>query len=547
MDDIRWVVGVDVSTQTVTATLIGVMRRDGRPAEAIVSSAWTASRPCRAEADRKTPAIWVRLIRECVDDLTLAARETLQVSAIGVSTTFPGIFAIPKYGPIGPDLVSLYDNTDDAGVSGELFDGLLADAESETLNRMWPGNMAIGLAHLAGSGSLSLDGTAALVPPNSAFAFGLLAEAEHSPDPKSLFSDLTESVISGLYHSRIGQAVPPAVGALLRAAVPGLDADRVRRLLPPVQPAWRNVVPPHALPAVRDLLGLPNLSSVSIGAGDSPLGALALYTDRDTVINVRGSSDSPMIIVDAPRERRTPRETVLHYPMPTAESLSDQPWCVVAPMLRSGRVWDWVRSLRFPEGGPGADSELEEMAKAALKRRMRARKGSLESRSLAFVPALGGERAPGWDPRATGSIEGLLESHDLGDIALAALEGMSAALSRCIALMEQRYDVRPSKLLLAGGPTRNRLWNWVTQAFAGKATLATTFSDASLLGAAMLGYAADRARSQSDDRVSEDLLQLSHLVSGHPLIKPTPVEPPDEELMEMQRDYANAAAEKLSN
>ncbi len=289
------------------------------------------------------------------------------------------------------------------------------------------------------------------------------------------------------------------------------------------------------------LLGLPKLRFVTIGAGDSPLGALALFSGSDTVLNIRGSSDSPMISVDTPRPRPTSRETVLHYPMPTIISPSDVPWCAVAPMLRSGRVWDWVRRLRFDTLDANADVELERLATEALKRRLRARAGSLERRPLMFRTALGGERAPDWDPGATGTIEGLVESHGIGDVALAALEGMSRALHGCLLQMESRCGAKPARLLLAGGPARNRLWNWVTQVFTGKETVATAFSDASLLGAAMLGYGASYDGAEVDGAISHRLKLLSEMALCHPLISPAPVEAPDEELAAMERDYMECA------
>ena len=140
---------------------------------------------------------------------------------------------------------------------------------------------------------------------------------------------------------------------------------------------------------------------------------------------------------------------------------------MVAPMLRSGRVWDWVRRLSFDDGDPDADVRLEALAIGALKKRLGAPAGSLGAQPVRFHAALGGERAPDWNAHATGLISGLVESHSIGDIALAALEGMSRALRDCLDLMESRYQKKAKRLVLAGGPTRNALWNWVTEAITG--------------------------------------------------------------------------------
>lgn len=536
MECVKHVIGVDISTQTITATLIGVVERDGSPSELTISSAWAAARPLDGEAGRRSPGAWVELIRECIAELRRSARETELAQAVGVSTTFPGTFPILNDGRIDPELVSLYDNTGDAGTSDGGFEELLGRAESETANRMSPGNTAIGLAHLVKSRGLDMRNVAAVALPNTAFAYGLLRAAGREVDPGALPCDFTQAAISGLLDITTSEWAPEGVVDLLRTVAPEISASRLRSLLPRPAPSWRNVAPEGLVPAIRELLGLAELRSVSIGAGDSPLGMLALESGRDTVINVRGSTDSPMLLVDRPRPRTTPREIVFHYPLPTARTLADPPWCAVAPTMRSGRVWDWVRGL----GCEADHARLEAMAAAALKRRLRAPAGSLESRPLVFDTALGGERAPDWDPRATGSITGLVSSHDSGDIALAALEGTTRRLGRCIRAMEDRYGTSAANLLLAGGPTRNALWNWVTRVLIGKKTCATTFSDASLLGAAMIGYAAAYDGLESDDSISSRLSALSRLASAHPLISPVEVGPPDAELAELEQAYRSS-------
>ena len=539
MVEIKWVLGVDISTQTVTAMLAGVQEENGEPRELVISSAWIARRPCASETERKTPTVWLRRLRECVSDLKRAARQTELVESIGISTTFPGAFTILKDGSIDPALVSLYDNTDDAGINDEVFGELLGRAESHSLSRMWPGNMTLGVAHLVASEGLKLDDAAAIVPPNTAFAYALRQSLGEAPDPSGLFSDFTQTAISGMYDARTGEAAPGAVLELLEAALPRHNWPALKSLLPGAQPAWRNVLDGRGAVEARSLLGLPNLKAVSIGAGDSPLGTLTLLPDADTIVNVRGSSDSPILTVDAPRPRMTQRETVLHHPLPSATSLGDAPWSVVAPMLRSGKVWDWVRRLRYADNDDAADAELEWLATDALKKRLRAPAGSLERSPMRFAPALGGERAPDWDPRATGVISGLIESHGIGDIALAALEGMSRVLSECIRSMELRYDTRPRRLVVAGGPAKNALWNWVMQVFTGKQTFATTFSDASLLGAALIGRAAGLDGELPDRAIREKLLALARRASEHSSVKPAPVGPPDEELAELEEAYSS--------
>jgi len=546
LGDIRYCIGIDISTQAVSGMLLGVRETAGMPSEPVIFETWTSSISYPDETARRNPAKWVELIRECTAELHRRAVEAKLVEGVGISTIFPGIFPVLKDGSIDPCCVSLYDNTDDAGTCVPEMDEALGLAEQDTLNRMWPGNMAVGLVHLVRSCGLQVDNVAMLLPPNSAFSYALLKAVNAYPRPSEMVSDFTETVISGLYHSKTMEPVSPGIRGLLQKVLPEISPDQLKRLLPCAVPSWRNVVPSAAIASVRSLLGLPNLKAVSIGAGDSPLGALALFTDADTIVNVRGSTDSPMLMVEAPRPRNTHRETVLHYPIPTVKSLADAPWCAVAPTLRSGKVWDWVRRLRFDDSDAKADRQLEKLAIEALERRLTACSGSLGHSLLVFDTALGGERAPEWDSHATGKLTGLVEAHGVGDIALAALEGISVRLRRCIDLMEQRYYAAPSRLLLAGEPTRNALWNWITKIFVGKNTFATTFSDASLLGAAMLGYAASYCDLEDDDGISRRLQELSKLIHNHELIRPIPVNPPNERLASMEQKYAAQAKAMLA-
>lgn len=530
MHNTRYAIGLDISTQTVTAALAGVDETDTAPTQLVMDDGWRVGRRCSTDQERRSPGVWVELARQCIADLAATVPEAASARGLGISTTFPGILSVDIHGSVLPGFVSLYDNLEDAGLCGGAFESELARAEDDTLNRLWPGSMAVGLVHLVKDLGLRLENLHALVPPNTAFALALLIAAGVSVDPRRLKSDFTQTIIGGLYDSRSGQPLPQGVRDLLAASAPAIDLSVLDSLLPEAVPSWTNVVPDEHLYAVRSLLGLPELEAVSVGAGDSALGTLALLPGPNTVLNVRGSSDTPIMVVNNPPGKRTTnREIVLHYPMVTAPSISQAEWCIAAPILRTGRVWDWVKRLRFAEDDPSSDSELERMVIEALEKRQ-GRTGASGGADLRFCTALGGERAPCWDPRAVGSISGLVESHSLGDIALAALEGTSLTLRECIEVMEERCGHRSSELVLAGGPARNAAWNWVTRLITRKETFAATCSEVSVLGAALLGYAASYSGTERDDEVSIRLRKLSYISSHHHMLRPLPVAYPDPEL-----------------
>src|SRR6185437_1713216 len=60
---------------------------------------------------------------------------------------------------------------------------------------------------------------------------------------------------------------------------------------------------------------------------------------------------------------------------------------------------------------------------------------------LTFLPFLGGERSPGWDPDETGTITGLTFATTAGDIRQAALEGVGFRFAAIAALMPEIEEV----------------------------------------------------------------------------------------------------------
>ncbi len=362
MSNIRWVIGVDISTQAITAMLLGVMEENNAPLQLLISSELVASRTCSEKTARRDPSVWVELLCECIKELKMRSADVERVEAVGASTTFPGTFPILSNGNIVPDLVRLYDDADDAGILSGTYEELLGKVENATLNRVWPGCMLIGISSLVKCEKLDLSSLSAIVPPNTALAYQLLRMSSFDVSIRTLFSDFSQTAISCVYDARSFEPLPDECLELFNFIDSEIEWRKLKWLLPATRPSWRNIVPGEAMESVRKLSGLPNLKSISIGAGDSALGNLALSFNKTRIINVRGSSDTPIIIVNKLNKKECRRETLLHYPLPSMHTLNYSNWCAAAPMLRSGRVWDWVKALRYSPDDAHADCELEELA-----------------------------------------------------------------------------------------------------------------------------------------------------------------------------------------
>jgi gluconokinase len=104
-----------------------------------------------------------------------------------------------------------------------------------------------------------------------------------------------------------------------------------------------------------------------------------------------------------------------------------------------------------------------------------------DGHGLTFLPLLGGERSPGWNPRATGAIVGLTFDVDPADLLQAGLEGAAYGLAAIAdSLPEVREVVATGRALLES--------EWWIQLFAdvlGRPVTASAVAEGSARGAAV--------------------------------------------------------------
>lgn len=100
---------------------------------------------------------------------------------------------------------------------------------------------------------------------------------------------------------------------------------------------------------------------------------------------------------------------------------------------------------------------------------------------LTFLPFLGGERSPGWDPDATGTITGLTFDTTPGDIRRAALEGVGFRFAAIAELMpEIEQIVATGRALL-----KDERWVQIMADALGRPVTLSRVQEASLRGAAV--------------------------------------------------------------
>jgi gluconokinase len=163
-----------------------------------------------------------------------------------------------------------------------------------------------------------------------------------------------------------------------------------------------------------------------------------------------------------------------------------------APEPRPSLFCYFLDDRRIVEGGAVSDGGN---LHAWLERTLRLDHAELrepDAHGLTFLPLLGGERSPGWNPRATGAVAGLSFRVDASDLQQAALEGVTYRLAEIAeALPEVREVVATGHALLAGPA-----WIQLCADVLGRPVTASGVPEGSARGAAV--YALERLGAEPD-------------------------------------------------
>lgn len=144
-------------------------------------------------------------------------------------------------------------------------------------------------------------------------------------------------------------------------------------------------------------------------------------------------------------------------------------------LTEGGGVFDWACRLTGIQPGP----DLE----AALKDRKPGAGG------LVLVPLLAGERAPGWNDAARGTLGGISLATTGTDLVASAIEGVACRLARLFALMEGVSGKQP-RVIASGGLLASEAWRHALANALGIAVYPCLESEATGRGMALLALEA---------------------------------------------------------
>jgi sugar (pentulose or hexulose) kinase len=507
--------GIDVGTSSVKLLLYFLgegPRGEGRTRLARVRLTVDRPHPGHSEMD---PRQWWRGIRRAAAALDL---EDAEVLGIGTSSLFPALVPMDAAGtPLRPAL--LYDDRRSGAEVAELEHSPLAHPEVHHLltgNRVRPGTISLSSllwmrrhelplfreTHVFGhvgtfvgrrlTGRFAIDAT-------SASLTGLYATASGEAWLRGVcrlygvsldragrrLEDLTygnyldllttsrpglkEQILADLppgapREALLGQRVDLPEGGWVSVLLDVSGIDRAR--LPEV--LWPGDRLGTLTAAAAEALGLPAGIPVAAGAGDTPCGALAMGLAGEGEMAVTcGSTDSLASL----------QRTAVFSPRTINIAYMDAcAWLAIAPMNATGAAVDWFVETFL---GRARDRYERFFALAA--------EAPPGSGGAVFLPYLRGERSPVYDPSARGVFFGLTPRSGLAEMARAVLEGVAFGHRQILGMADVRLGRRVARVIASGGGTRNPLWRQIRADAADRPYVYSDCTEASALGAALLG------------------------------------------------------------
>jgi gluconokinase len=109
--------------------------------------------------------------------------------------------------------------------------------------------------------------------------------------------------------------------------------------------------------------------------------------------------------------------------------------------------------------------------------------GEPDGHGLTFLPLLGGERSPGWNPTATGAVAGLTFDVRPGDLLQAALEGVAYRFAELAELLPEVEEIVATGHALLVSPE----WVQLCADVLGRPVTASAVAEGSARGAAVYG------------------------------------------------------------
>jgi len=254
----------------------------------------------------------------------------------------------------------------------------------------------------------------------------------------------------------------------------GIDENELSLLVPPrtVFTRWN--------PEVLQEIGIPQGTPCVIGGGDGPLASIGVGAIGRGVAAVNvGTSAAARYTVATPEI--DPHGRLWTY-------VVDDGWWVVGGIVSSGGiVYDWfIQNVGAGELKPRDSKKPFDVHEAISDLAASVPPGA---EGLLFIPYLGGEQCPVWDPHTTGAFTGIMLGHNRAHLARAVYEGITWSIARVLAAIGDVFEPI-EEVRVTGGLATSPTWLKIAADMFGTRIYVPETTEGSALGAAVLAWMA---------------------------------------------------------
>lgn len=144
------------------------------------------------------------------------------------------------------------------------------------------------------------------------------------------------------------------------------------------------------------------------------------------------------------------------------------------------------------------------------------------ARGVQFLPYLTSAETPYWDANARGAFVGFSDTHGVGELYRALLEGLALEERLTLKRVEKATGTPVERLVVMGGGTKSPLFNQILADALPRPIDVCAEPETTCLGAAILGAAAVGADGESDvQATAARMSRVSHTVDPQPHLRKT--------------------------
>ena len=230
-------------------------------------------------------------------------------------------------------------------------------------------------------------------------------------------------------------------------------------------------------PEASKRCGLAAGTPFSIGAGDQSAGALGAGVTKKGMLSISmGTAGAVTAFVDTPFRDPLSKMMVTSHPM-------EGRWLLEGYQAAAASVYRWYKDEIGIFDAAEAEREGEDFYTRLNRKVSEVPAGA---KGLLVLPYYASAATPRYNPYARGVILGLTFAHNRYDLARAFMEGISMDMKDMLnSIQSAGVDVKEARVL--GGPTKSDVWNQIQSDMYGIPVTTLNVSDATVLGAAILG------------------------------------------------------------